>query len=220
MGLLEVESLQRSFGGVPVVDDLTFTLAEGEVVALVGANGVGKTTTLRCIVGLDDRDGGQVLWHGTPLDERRPDTRRDVCALLDDTAWFPDLTVAEHLAILARAHGEEAHVIVDALDVLGLAELGDRMPATLSSGQTQRLRIAQALVRPWRLLVLDEPEQRLDADGREWLGHYLRACADEGRAVLMASHDRTVCDLADARVITVETSGESVAHPAVEPADD
>ncbi|WP_205744905.1 heme ABC exporter ATP-binding protein CcmA [Dermacoccus sp. 147Ba] len=206
--MLEVESLQRSFGGVRVVDDLTFTLAAGEVVALVGANGAGKTTTLRCIAGLDECDGGAVLWDGSPLDERDSATRREVCALLDDTAWFPDLTVAEHLAILARAHGEEARVVVDALDALGLADLGDRMPATLSSGQTQRLRLAQALARPWRLLVLDEPEQRLDADGREWLGHYLRACADEGRAVLMASHDHTLCAIAGARLLDVERAHE------------
>lgn len=217
--MLEVESLRRAFGGVTVVDDLTFTLAEGEVFALVGANGAGKTTTLRCIVGLDERDGGSVRWDGASLDEREPATRRDVCALLDDTAWFPDLTVAEHLALLARAHGEEAHVIVDALDALGLADLGDRMPATLSSGQTQRLRLAQALVRPWRLLVLDEPEQRLDVDGREWLGHYLRACADEGRAVLMASHDRTLCDLAGARLLDVEAAGESTIEGVVEDTD-
>lgn len=202
--MLEVASLYRSFGGVTVVDELTFTLAEGEVLALVGANGAGKTTTLRCIVGLD---------------EREPATRRDVCALLDDTAWFPDLTVAEHLALLARAHGEQAHVIVDALDGLGLADLGDRMPPTLSSGQTQRLRLAQALVRPWRLLVLDEPEQRLDVDGREWLGHYLRACADEGRAVLMASHDRTLCDLAGARLLDVEAAADPTVEGVAEDTD-
>lgn len=202
--MLEVESLQRSFGGVMVVDDVNFTLAPGEVVALVGANGAGKTTTLRCIVGLDARDAGQIRWCGEPLDERRPQVRADVCALLDDTAWFPDLTVAEHLAILARAHGQEAFVIVDALDALGIGDLGDRMPTSLSSGQVQRVRLAQALVRPWRLLVLDEPEQRLDVDGRAWLGHYLRACADEGRSVLMASHDRQLCDAAGARLLDVE----------------
>lgn len=202
--MLEVRGLSRAFGGVSVVNDLSLTLAPGDVIALVGANGAGKTTTLRCIVALDLADAGEVRWRDEPFDERRSEIRRDVCALLDDTAWFPDLTVAEHLAILARAHGQEAYVIVDALDALGLADLGDRMPATLSSGQTQRLRLAQALVRPWQLLVLDEPEQRLDVDGRAWLGRYLRLCAEEGRSVLMASHDRALCDAAGARLVDVE----------------
>lgn len=197
--ILEVRGLHKAFGGVTVIEALDLRVEAGEVVALVGANGVGKTTTLRCLVGLETPDAGTVHLNGEPLDERRTEVRRCLCALLDDHAWFPDMTVAEHLAVYARAFGQEPSIVVDALEALGIAHIGDRMPGTLSSGQTQRFRLAQALVRPWDLLMLDEPEQRLDVDGRRWLGGYLRACAAEGCAVLLASHDPTLLDAAGAR---------------------
>lgn len=195
--------MSKAFGGVEVIDGLDLRVEAGEVVALVGANGAGKTTTLRCVVGIEASDAGRVLLDGEPLDERRVDVRRRVCALLDDLAWFPETTVAEHLMLYARAFGEDAGVVVEALEALGIDHVGDRMPGTLSSGQTQRFRLAQALVRPWELLLLDEPEQRLDVDGRAWLGRYLRAAADAGGAVLMASHDPTLLDAAGARIVTV-----------------
>lgn len=198
-----MQGLSKAFGGVEVVDGLDLRVETGEVVALVGANGAGKTTTLRCVVGIEEPDAGQVLFDGEPLDQRRVGVRRRVCALLDDLAWFPETTVAEHLMLYARAFGEDAGVVVEALEALGIDHVGDRMPGTLSSGQTQRFRLAQALVRPWELLLLDEPEQRLDVDGRAWLGRYLRAAADDGGAVLMASHDPTLLDAAGARIVTV-----------------
>lgn len=187
-----------------VVDDLDLTLERGEIVALVGANGAGKTTTLRTVVGLEAADAGEVTFDGEPFDERRPEVRRRVCSLLDDHAWFPETTVAEHLALYALAFGGDVSAVVDALEVLEIAHVGDRMPGTLSSGQTQRFRLAQALVRPWDLLVLDEPEQRLDVEGRAWLGRYLRGCADQGAGVLMASHDPTLLEAAGARRVEVD----------------
>lgn len=202
--MLDVRGLTKTFGGVVVIDDLSLSIERGEVVALVGANGAGKTTTLRAVVGLESVDAGEVLLDGEPFDERRADVRRRVCALLDDQAWLPETTVAEHLALYARAFGEDPGVVVDALDALEIAHIGDRMPGTLSSGQTQRFRLAQALVRPWDLLLLDEPEQRLDVDGRAWLGRFLRECADGGGGVLMASHDPTLLDASGARTVMIE----------------
>ena len=205
--MLSVRNLTQRFGDATIVQDLTFHVTAGEVVALVGGNGAGKTTTLRAIVGLDERCGGEVLFDNEPMDERQPDVRRRVCALLDDGAWFPDLTVAEHLMMYAVAHDQDARTYADALAELSIAHLADRLPTTLSSGQTQRVKLAQALVRPWDLLILDEPEQRLDDAGRAWLGAYLIKQAAAGRAVLMASHDASVRDACHARTIQVMAAG-------------
>ncbi|HEX5510575.1 MAG TPA: ATP-binding cassette domain-containing protein [Actinomycetales bacterium] len=192
--ILSVRGLAKAYAGVPVIDEMDVVVAVGQVVALAGANGTGKTTTLRCVVGSESPDAGEVLLHGRPFDESDPATRREMCSLLDDWAWFPDLTVHEHLSLFARAHATpDAVLVVDqALETLGLDGLGDRLPGTLSSGQMRRFALAQALVRPWSLLVLDEPEQRLDREGRVWLGRYLKEMAGQGRGVLMASHDDDV----------------------------
>lgn len=205
--MLSVRDLTQRFGDATVVEGLSFDVAVGEIVALVGVNGAGKTTTLRAIVGFDERADGDVLLHGEPLDERNSETRRKVCALLDDGAWFPDLTVAEHLMVYAVAHGQAADSAISALDDLGISALADRLPSTLSSGQTQRAKLAQALVRPWDLLILDEPEQRLDDDGRAWLGQYLLAQANAGHAVLMASHDARLREACAARVVYITAAG-------------
>lgn len=201
--MLEVRNVVKEFGGRTVLERVSFDVGAGEVVALVGPNGAGKTTMLRCVVGVEEADEGEVLLDGHPLDTRDADVRADVLALLDDTAWFADLTVAEHLELLARADSVVAPVAVatDALDVLGLARVADQVPGTLSSGQRQRLSLAVALVRPWRLLLVDEPEQRLDAAGREWLGRWLAVQAEEGRSVLMACHSEDLVAASSARVV-------------------
>ncbi|WP_239021633.1 ABC transporter ATP-binding protein [Nocardioides jishulii] len=203
--MLELKRVVKEFGGRTVLDGMTAAVREGEVVALVGPNGAGKTTLLRCVVGLDEPDSGEVLLDGRPLDTRDAAVRGDVLALLDDTAWFPDLTVLEHLDLLARADSvvDPTTVARTALADLGLTRVADQVPGTLSSGQRQRLSLAVALVRPWRLLLVDEPEQRLDADGRAWLGEWLALQAREGRSVLMACHSDELVTASGARVLEV-----------------
>lgn len=203
--MLEVRNVCKEFGGRAVLEAMTLEVDAGEVVALVGPNGAGKTTLLRCVVGAEEVDDGEVLFDGRALDTRDADVRADVLALLDDTAWFGDLTVLEHLELLARADSvvDPVTVATDALSVLGLRPVADQVPGTLSSGQRQRLSLAVALVRPWRLLLVDEPEQRLDAAGREWLGRWLAVQAEEGRSVLMACHSDDLVAASGARVVEV-----------------
>ena len=198
---LAVRGLVKSYGGRAVLDGLDLDVAPGEVVALVGPNGAGKTTLLRCVVGADAPERGRVLLDGADLDERRPRTRRAVAAVLDDLDFFPDLSVAEHLDLLGRAHGTAGPAAATdaALADLDLVAVQDQLPGTLSSGQRRRLALATTVVRPARLLVLDEPEQRLDVAGRRWLGEHLRERAAAGTAVLLASHDDELLDRAGAR---------------------
>ena len=95
----------------------------------------------------------------------------------------------EHLELLAFAHGGDGHSVPEVVAELGLEAARDQLPATLSSGQRRRLALASCFVRPRRLLVLDEPEQRLDVRGQEWLAQRLLREKASGTAVLMASHD-------------------------------
>lgn len=189
--LLRVRDLHRHFGELQVLTGLDLDLKSGQALALVGPNGSGKSTALRCICGADRPTGGTVELDGAPLDERSAATRRDLAVVMDDLSFFPDLSVSEHLDLLARAHSvENPESVVDAvLTDVGLQEQAAQLPGTLSSGQRRRLALASAFVRPRRLLVLDEPEQRLDADGISWLAERLVAEKAAGLGILLVSHD-------------------------------
>jgi ABC-2 type transport system ATP-binding protein len=193
---LAVTGLVQEYAGRRVIDDLSFRVGAGEAVALVGPNGSGKTTVLRCVVGAVVPTGGRVELAGAIVDERSPDQRRAVAALLDDLDFFADLSVAEHLDLLARAHGNRrpADLVAALLDEVGLAGAADQLPGSLSSGQRRRLALATVFVRPRRLLVLDEPEQRLDTAGLEWLAAKLVSEKESGTAVLLASHDEDLVE--------------------------
>lgn len=201
--LLTVRGLTRAFGERVVLDGVDLDVAEGEVVGVVGPNGSGKSTLLRCIVGTDEADSGTITLGGAVLDERRADVRRDLAVVMDDIDFFPDLSVVEHLDLMARAHGQpDAEDLVDGvLDEVGLMDVSGQLPSTLSSGQRRRLALASALVRPRRLVVLDEPEQRLDVAGVAWLGTRLLAEKAAGRGVLLVSHDPELVARACDRVV-------------------
>jgi ABC-2 type transport system ATP-binding protein len=200
--LLDVSGLRRAFGGVTVLDAVTFAVAAGQAIALIGPNGSGKTTLLRCVVGADRADAGEIRFAGRRMSETDPGVRAAVAAALDDLEFFGDLSVTEHLSVLAFAHAAPDLTEVDSVIVdLGLDGVRDQLPPTLSSGQRRRLALASCFVRPRRLLILDEPEQRLDAAGRQWLIAKLRAEKAAGTAVLFASHDPDIVELvADQRL--------------------
>lgn len=196
MTLLEISGLSRSYGDHQVISALDLSLSPGEAVALVGPNGSGKSTLLRCVAGADQATAGSVMFDGQTYDERSPSIRRDVATLLDDLDFFPDLAVVEHLDLVAHAHGvHDAEKVVDGvLHDIGLINQAPQLPASLSSGQRQRLALGLTLVRPRRLLLLDEPEQRLDTDGVTWLARTLTREKQRGTAVLFACHQRTLVD--------------------------
>ncbi|GAB3937717.1 ABC transporter ATP-binding protein [Micromonospora vulcania] len=191
---LSVRGLSRNFGNLVVLDDVSFTLRAGRIAVVLGPNGSGKTTLLRCVVGADRPDAGEVLVQGRRADETDPEVRALVAAALDDIDFFPDLSVVEHLELVAYAHGGSAEPVDEVLAELGLEPARDQLPVTLSSGQRRRLALASCFVRPRRVLILDEPEQRLDVRGRQWLADRLRRERDAGTAVLLASHDAELID--------------------------
>lgn len=220
--LLEVRGITRRFGERTILDGVDLDVAAGEAVGVVGPNGSGKSTLLRCIVGADEADGGESTLDGRVLDERRPDVRRDLAVVMDDIDFFPDLSVVEHLDLVARAHGQaDAQEVVDAvLDEVGLMEVSGQLPSTLSSGQRRRLALASAFVRPRTLLVLDEPEARLDVDGVQWLGRKLVGEKAAGRAVLLVSHDPALVEQVCDRVVRLGAGPASETGTDGHPGDD
>jgi len=204
--LLRVRGLTKKYGDIEVLSGVDLTVTSGKALALRGRNGAGKSTLLRCITGVDAATAGTVELDGEPVDERSVAVRRDLAIVLDDMDFFPDLSVIEHLDLFARAHGvPDAEALVDAvLEEVRLTAQGAQLPGTLSSGQKRRLALASAFVRPRRLLVLDEPEARLDQAGLEWLtGRLLQEKAD-GLGILLASHDPDLVKAVADRVLDLD----------------
>ena len=159
-------------------------VAAGEAVGVVGPNGSGKSTLLRCIVGADEADGGTATLAGRTLDERVPEIRRDLAVVMDDLDFFPDLSVVEHLDLVARAHSQpDAEEIVNAVLAevgpdggLGTAALDALVGAAAAARAGQRLRPAAPAARPGRARAA--PRRRRACS---WLGDKLRR-GEEGRA--------------------------------------
>jgi ABC-2 type transport system ATP-binding protein len=202
---LTVRGLTRNFGNLVVLDDVSFSLSAGKLAVVVGPNGAGKTTLLRCVVGADRPDAGEVLLADRKLDETDPQVRAVVATALDDIDFFPDLSVVEHLELLAYAHGAPVDPVAEVVTELGLEPARDQLPATLSSGQRRRLALATCFVRPRQLLVLDEPEQRLDPEGRATVAGMLESYVAAGGSLLMASHDDDFAAASGAAITTMES---------------
>ena len=209
--VLKVAGLRKAFGPVVIVDNFNLEVREGEAIALTGRNGSGKSTVLRCIIGADRPSEGRVEAFGRKVSETDPAFRRDVATIVDDLDFFPDLSVVEHLDLLARAHGlADPDALVDeVLDEVQLVPQSAQLPGTLSSGQRRRLALATALVRPRKLLVMDEPEQRLDVEGVAWLGARLKHEMSKGLAIVMASHEPTLVNALGARIVRLGAAAEA-----------
>lgn len=205
--LLVLENVSRTYGDRVALEPLDLALDEGGCVALVGENGSGKSTLLRLACGREVPTTGSVRFRDQPLREEDPMTRARIAVVADAPSFYPDLTVREHLRLVAVAHGvgADADGWIDwALADRRLTEHADAYPSTLSSGQVQALLLAAAMVRPRELLVLDEPEQRLDPDARARLVDRLLAERADGVAVLMATHAIELADAVADRVLRLQ----------------
>lgn len=204
--VLQVDNLKKAYGPVTIIENFSMKVHAGEAVALTGRNGAGKSTVLRCLVGADRPDEGTVTVNGTKVTETNPVIRRTVATVIDDLDFFPDLSVVEHLDLLARAHGlhDPDDLVDEVLEEVQLVPQAGQLPSTLSSGQRRRLALATAFVRPRQLLVLDEPEQRLDVEGVAWLGERLKAELAGGLAIVLASHEPSLLQAIGARELRLQ----------------
>jgi len=189
-GLLQIDGISKRFGAQLAVDDLSFSIAPGEIVGVVGPNGAGKSTTLRILTGLISPDSGRVLLDG--LDQHTDPTgfRARLGVLIESPAIYPMLTAFEHLAYVARIRRVyDAPLIEQTLRDVGLAPDSRKRVDKFSLGMKQRLGIAMALFAGPSLLVLDEPMNGLDPSGIADLRHFLRELPQRRQtSILMSSH--------------------------------
>ncbi|MFC0097692.1 ATP-binding cassette domain-containing protein [Micromonospora marina] len=187
---VDVRRVTVTYGSTLVLDGIDLRVPEGAAVALVGENGAGKSTLLRCITGLQEPSAGGIsVFAAAP--GRGADFWRQVATTVESPSWYQGLTVREHLELVRVVNGgdpDDGH-IDELCAALGLAGLSDSLPITLSSGQRQRFLLAATLGRPSRLLVLDEPEQRLDTGIKRAIAAHLRSYVESGGTLVMASHD-------------------------------
>jgi ABC-2 type transport system ATP-binding protein len=167
----------------------------GECAVVVGDNGSGKSTLLRCLSGEEPVTEGAVLVDGAPPDERSAAFRRAVSVLLADSDPFDELTPRQHLELLAGTHGLDGDPVA-LLAGAGLADRADVPVDLLSAGQRRRLLLLGATARPHSVLLLDEPERALDAEGRRWLVDLLDGARSRAAVVVCTHHEplRAVAD--------------------------
>jgi ABC-type Fe3+/spermidine/putrescine transport system ATPase subunit len=191
---VEFHGISRRFGGVKAVDDVSFSVAAGEIVALLGPSGCGKTTILRVIAGFERPDAGTVSIGGRDVTALKP-YERNVGLLFQHYALFPHMTVAENIAYGLRHRGADKREIPDRVaDMLALVRLqgfGARRPHQLSGGQQQRVALARALATRPGLILLDEPLSALDAKLRQDLRAELKqVLAAVNSTAMVVTHDQ------------------------------
>jgi ABC-2 type transport system ATP-binding protein len=184
---IEVNRLRKRFGSTLALDGLTFTVAAGQVTGFVGPNGAGKSTTMRVILGLDAADEGSATIGGRPYAGLRHPLSH-VGSLLDAAALHPARTGRNHLLWLAHSQGLSVGRVDAVIEQAGLSSAARRKAGGYSLGMRQRLGLAAALLGDPPVLMLDEPFNGLDPEGIVWMRGFLRALANQGRAVLVSSH--------------------------------
>jgi sulfate/thiosulfate transport system ATP-binding protein len=221
---VELDRVSKRFGEFTALDEVSFTVGEGELVALVGPSGSGKSTLLRVVAGLERQDAGLVKIHGEDAAPLGPGDRR-IGFVFQHYALFRHMTVFENVAFGLRVRPRRERpssreikaAVKDLLELVELGALGARYPSELSGGQQQRVALARALAVQPRVLLLDEPFGALDARVRKQLRQWLRQLHDEVKVTtILVTHDsEEACEVADrvavmheARIAQIGTAAE------------
>jgi iron(III) transport system ATP-binding protein len=191
---LQVRNLYKNFGDFTALKDISLDVYESEFVCFLGPSGCGKTTLLRAIAGLDIQSAGTIEQAGRNISSLPP-TERDFGIVFQSYALFPNLSVNRNVAYGLENKGTAKPAIVtrvhELLDMVGLADQGDKYPAQLSGGQQQRVALSRALATSPGLLLLDEPLSALDAKVRAHLRHEIKELQQKiGVTTIMVTHDQ------------------------------
>ena len=191
---LEIRGLEKSFGDVRVLEDLNLELAEGEILALLGLSGSGKTTALRLLAGFETPDRGEILVEGADV-AGQPPAKRGFGMVFQHYALFPHMTVFDNVAFgletQRRSRDEIAERVEAMLELVALSGYGERRVSEVSGGQQQRVALARALAPEPRILLLDEPLSNLDPALRERTRRELKAAVQEvGITTVLVTHEQ------------------------------
>jgi ABC-2 type transport system ATP-binding protein len=216
MPTLEIDRLDKTYGTVQALRDMTFEVRSGEIFGFVGSNGAGKTTTMRIALGVLAPDSGQVRWDGSPVDL---EVRRRIGYMPEERGLYPRMRVDQQLVYLARLHGKtpaEARAATDRwTEILGVAHRRTDEVQKLSLGNQQRVQLAAALVHDPEILVLDEPFSGLDPVAVDVMSGVLRERAAAGVPVLFSSHQLDLVERLCDRVGIIK-DGRMVAEGAID----
>ena len=222
--VIEVNGLTKRYGAVSAVNNVSFTVASGEIFGLLGPNGAGKTTTILMLLGLSESTAGEARIFGHDPMREPLDVKRLVGYLPDMVGFYDNMSASDNLHYTARLMGIARRIredrIASALARVGLADVAEKKVATFSRGMRQRLGLAEIIIKDARIAILDEPTNGLDPQASLELLDMIRALKANGVSILLSSHllDRvqSVCDrvaLFNAgRIVLMGTVGELGRH--------
>jgi ABC-2 type transport system ATP-binding protein len=216
--MLEVCSLTKRFNGIPVVEDVSFTLKPGEILGYVGPNGAGKTTTVKMIIGLLEPSEGQVRFQGRSVIEDLPSFQARVGYVPEEPQLYPHLSGREYLQLAGRLRGLPRTILESKIDeLLRLFSLWEDRHCPVSAyskGMRQKILLSAALLHNPDLLILDEPLSGLDVTTALVLRELLEGLAARGRMILYSSHVLDVLEKVCSRVVIL-SKGRVVAHDSI-----
>ena len=188
--MIEIKNLTKSFGTLKAINGLTLTVNGGEIFALLGLNGAGKSTTIKILCSLLKKDSGKVLIHGFDIDKDETEIKRLISLSPQETAVAPNLTVEENLRLIAELYDVKDKTAVDGMiEKFSLSNKRKVLAKRLSGGQQRRLSLAMAFIVKPKILILDEPTLGLDVKVRRDLWRLIREFAENyNSTVLLTTH--------------------------------
>ncbi|MGH1488090.1 MAG: ABC transporter ATP-binding protein [Acidimicrobiales bacterium] len=215
MTAIQIQRLTKDFGSFRAVDDVSFDVPAGATTGFIGANGAGKTTTMRMALGLITPTSGTALFDGQHY-EQLSDPRRHVGAVVDRIGAHPGHTARQHLTMIAKAAQLPMTRVDECLDEVGLLDAADRKIGRFSTGMTQRCALAAAILGDPQTLILDEPASGLDPGGIRWLRKTITNWANEGRAILVSTHQLAELSMVVDNVVVLHEGAIAYQGPAAE----
>jgi ABC-2 type transport system ATP-binding protein len=192
MTLLALEGVRKQLGRYVILDNLTLTIHEGEILGIVGVNGSGKTTLLKLMIGYFKQDIGSITYRGQPLKKVKKVMKREIGFAAQENSFYPKLTVEENVRYFGSLYGLEKHAIIEhterALAFLDLLQHRHQLAGHLSGGMQRRLEMACSIVHDPKLLILDEPTEDLDPVLRRDILHLIKRLHALGTTVVITSH--------------------------------
>ncbi|GMA50792.1 glycine/betaine ABC transporter ATPase [Alicyclobacillus contaminans] len=226
---VEFRNVSKSYGDHPVVRDISFAVAVGQLVTLIGPSGCGKTTTLKMVNRLIEPTSGTLLVHGEDVRRRNPvELRRSIGYVIQQIGLFPHLTIEENIALVPRLNRQDKRAYLrraeELLDLIGLdpARFRHRYPGELSGGQQQRVGVARALAADPDIILMDEPFSALDPISRESLqDELLRLQGTLRKTILFVTHDMdeamkladNIILMKDGEIVQADSPDQILRHP-------